>query len=248
MPRNTLYVTNFSREAKAADLAPDFEKYGDLIRLDIPPPRTDDGQKYAFVEYKEDEAAERALEMHGMDLPYSKEGGLNVQMARSDPNLARNRRQGRRREQRRYDYDYGRYDDYGYQEPGPVPDAYGPRGYGYAPRGGYRDSPRDRERDRDRDRDRGRERYGGHARSMDYKEYVSRRDQNRHSYLRLPLRSPVRTRLRLPQRNYEEKGDRVPETAAAPPAAAVATPVVTQPVVTQPTLAAPPPNNLTPAE
>lgn len=27
MPRNTLYVTGFTRESKAADLAPDFEKY-----------------------------------------------------------------------------------------------------------------------------------------------------------------------------------------------------------------------------
>lgn len=27
MPKNTLYVTGFSKDSKAADLAPDFEKY-----------------------------------------------------------------------------------------------------------------------------------------------------------------------------------------------------------------------------
>lgn len=27
MPKNTLYVTGFTKETKAADLAPDFEKY-----------------------------------------------------------------------------------------------------------------------------------------------------------------------------------------------------------------------------
>lgn len=27
MPKNTLYVTGFTKESKAADLAPDFEKY-----------------------------------------------------------------------------------------------------------------------------------------------------------------------------------------------------------------------------
>lgn len=27
MPKNTLYVTGFSKESKAADLAPEFEKY-----------------------------------------------------------------------------------------------------------------------------------------------------------------------------------------------------------------------------
>ncbi|RLV91484.1 hypothetical protein JA1_003858 [Spathaspora sp. JA1] len=85
MPKNTLYVTGFSRESKAADLAPDFEKFGELVRLDIPPPRTDDGQKYAFVEYKDAESCEKALELDGKTLPYSIKDGLVVQIARSDP-------------------------------------------------------------------------------------------------------------------------------------------------------------------
>ncbi|RKP32974.1 hypothetical protein METBISCDRAFT_25170 [Metschnikowia bicuspidata] len=80
MPKNTLYVTGFTRETKAADLAPDFEKYGELVRLDIPPTR-EDGQKYAFVEYKNPEDCEKALELDGKAI-HCKEGGLTVQMAR----------------------------------------------------------------------------------------------------------------------------------------------------------------------
>ncbi|CAN3373656.1 hypothetical protein DIURU_005461 [Diutina rugosa] len=193
MPRNTLYVTNFSRESKAADLAPDFEHYGELIRLDIPPPRTDDGEKYAFVEYREVEAAEQALEMHGRQLPYAKEGGLMVQMARSDPYTRTRRSRGRRRD-RRGPPDYGRgYDPrgYGYPDEPLAPEAYGPRGYGYAPRGGYND----REHSRDYDR------------REDYQSYRSKREREaqRRSYSRSPSRdrsrSPVRHRSRSPVRD-----------------------------------------------
>ncbi|KAG7662271.1 uncharacterized protein J8A68_004165 [[Candida] subhashii] len=114
MPKNTLYVTGFSKESKAADLAPDFEKYGELVRLDIPPPRTDDGEKYAFVEYKDAESCEKALELDGKTLPYSLKDGLVVQVARSDPYSVRTRGGFR-----------------------------GRGGYGYAPRGGaYSSAPR----------------------------------------------------------------------------------------------------------
>lgn len=196
MPRNTLYVTNFSRESKAADLAPDFEHYGELIRLDIPPPRTDDGEKYAFVEYREVEAAERALEMHGKQLPYAKENGLMVQMARTDPFSRTRKSRGRRYRERRGPADYGRrYDPRGYGYPeddGPTPEAYGPRGYGYAPRSGYNDrTPPSYDYDR---RD-------------DYRSYRSKREAQRHGYLRLPLRSPSRhhDRLRLPDRASRDR-------------------------------------------
>ncbi|KAK6465002.1 hypothetical protein DFJ63DRAFT_316152 [Scheffersomyces coipomensis] len=123
MPKNTLYVTGFNKDTKAADLAPDFEQYGDLVRLDIPPPRTDDGEKYAFVEYKDYESMEKALDLDGKTLPYSLKDGLVVQIARSDPYAVRAPRGAFRG---------------GYAPRGGYGDrGYAPRGgYGYAPRGG----------------------------------------------------------------------------------------------------------------
>ncbi|SGZ57228.1 CIC11C00000004223 [Sungouiella intermedia] len=141
MPKNTLYVTGFTKESKAADLAPDFEKYGELVRLDIPPPRTDDGEKYAFVEYKNPEDCEKALELDGKQLPYAMKDGLVVQLARSDPYSARRGyRNGPR--YRRGGYGGrggGAAPGYGYGGPYPPPrgrGGYGYPGYGYE-RGGY---------------------------------------------------------------------------------------------------------------
>ncbi|ODV67227.1 hypothetical protein HYPBUDRAFT_11819 [Hyphopichia burtonii NRRL Y-1933] len=158
MPKNTLYVTGFSKESKAADLAPDFEKYGDLVRLDIPPPRTDDGEKYAFVEYKNAEDCEKALELDGKQLPYALKDGLVVQQARSDPFSVRRggfRGRGGYGYAPRGGYGYaprGGYGGYGppprrggYGSYGPPPPrgGYGYGGYGgYAPRGGYGYAPR----------------------------------------------------------------------------------------------------------
>lgn len=99
-----------------------------MVRLDIPPPRTDDGQKYAFVEYKNPEDCEKALELDGKPLPFAIKEGLTVQMARLDPFLRRNR-------PRSYRGGYDRDGGYGYLSGG-----YGSRsGYGsrYGSRGGY---------------------------------------------------------------------------------------------------------------
>ncbi|PVH22036.1 hypothetical protein CXQ85_004705 [Candidozyma haemuli] len=154
MPKNTLYVTGFTKESKAADLAPDFEstfhpssrRYGELVRLDIPPPRTDDGEKYAFVEYKNEEDCEKALELDGKPLPYAKQDGLVVQMARSDPFSARRGsfRGGPRGAFRGRGYGRGGYGRGGYAAPpyaAPYPPPRGGRGgygYGYGyERGGY---------------------------------------------------------------------------------------------------------------
>ncbi|GBL47869.1 hypothetical_protein [Candidozyma auris] len=146
MPKNTLYVTGFTKESKAADLAPEFEKYGELVRLDIPPPRTDDGEKYAFVEYKNEEDCEKALELDGKSLPYAKPGGLVVQVARSDPYNPRRGRGGPRggfRGGRGYPrgggYGRGGYGAPPYSAPYPPPRGVrGGYGYGYGyERGGY---------------------------------------------------------------------------------------------------------------
>ena len=157
-----------------------------MVRLDIPPPRTDDGEKFAFVEYKEMEDCARALEeLNGKTLPFSEGRLLTVQLARSDPYATRSRGAPRSRSRRgrrgggpgyRDDDDYGRgvYDD-GY---GPPPPRRG-RGYGAPPpaRGDYRGYDReDRFETRDRrdyayDRgERGREGYG----SRDREGYGSR--------------------------------------------------------------------------
>lgn len=117
-----------------------------MIRLDIPPPRTDDGEKYAFVEYRNPEDCERALELDGKNLPYALKDGLVVQLARSDPYSMR---RGGFRGRGGYRGGYGG----GYPPRGGYAGGYGggygggpgypPRGgYGYAPRGGYGYAPR----------------------------------------------------------------------------------------------------------
>ncbi|CAH2353592.1 hypothetical protein CLIB1423_11S03224 [[Candida] railenensis] len=194
MPKNTLYVTGFTRESKAVDLAPEFEKYGDLVRLDIPPPRTDDGEKFAFVEYKDYEDSQKALELNGKTLPFSIGSGLTVQEARSDPYSTRGGRgsrggfrgrgssRGPRGSRGGYGYgggygrDYDPRDDYG---PPPPRDYRGGRG-GY--RGGYEDSydrgydNRDRGYDRGYDRDRDYERGGYDVRDRGYPPRGSEKD------------------------------------------------------------------------
>ncbi|PVH13550.1 uncharacterized protein CXQ87_001656 [Candidozyma duobushaemuli] len=217
MPKNTLYVTGFTKESKAADLAPDFEK-------------TDDGEKYAFVEYKTEEDCEKALELDGKPLPYAKQDGLVVQMARSDPYSAR---RGSFRGSRGfrggrgggYGYGYG-YErgGYGYPAPHPYPPprggrdpyydgyGYGREPYGYRDRrydgpGDERDSYRDRAdryvgdrggRDRDfetRDEDRSRDAAGPDSHEPNGNDEYSR---GRYSRSASPQRE--RSRSRSPSR------------------------------------------------
>ena len=48
MPRSaTLYVTNLAHSARARDLAYEFERYGKIVRCDIPP-----GKPFAFIEFE----------------------------------------------------------------------------------------------------------------------------------------------------------------------------------------------------
>ncbi|EDK44345.1 hypothetical protein LELG_02524 [Lodderomyces elongisporus NRRL YB-4239] len=120
-------------------------RFGELVRLDIPPPRTTDGEKFAFVEFKDAESCERALDLDGKQTSWTNGNGLVVQVARSDP-FSRSERSssssygrggGYRggRGPARYggyrDDGYGRGGDDGYSRGG-----YPPRG-DYPPRGGY---------------------------------------------------------------------------------------------------------------
>ncbi|RYP52660.1 hypothetical protein DL768_002216 [Monosporascus sp. mg162] len=137
----TLYVTGFSHGTRARDLAYEFERYGRLVRCDIPAPRSASSRLFAFVEYEDRRDADDAYhEMHNKRI--GRDDILKIEWARTPPSASWRFDSGRDRDRR----------DSGRRTPR--------RGRSPSPRRSTRDySPRkDDRRDRDRDRDYDRER------------------------------------------------------------------------------------------
>ncbi|KAF9971951.1 hypothetical protein BGZ73_005003 [Actinomortierella ambigua] len=86
MSRNTLFVSGFSTRTRARDLAYEFERYGPLVRCDIPALRNDSSRPYAFVEFEDDRDARDAYnEMRDVRFEGYR---LNVQYAKNAPSAS----------------------------------------------------------------------------------------------------------------------------------------------------------------
>ncbi|KAG0066895.1 hypothetical protein BGZ93_002685 [Podila epicladia] len=83
MSRSTLFVSGFSSRTRARDLAYEFERYGPLIRCDIPALRSDSSKPYAFVEFEDDRDAKDAY--HAMRDVRFEGYRLDVQFAKNSP-------------------------------------------------------------------------------------------------------------------------------------------------------------------
>ncbi|KAF8672223.1 hypothetical protein AX14_005595 [Amanita brunnescens Koide BX004] len=84
MPR-ILFVSGFHPSTRARDLAYEFERFGALVRCDVPAPRNPHASSnpYAFVEFRSSRDAEEAYyEMHGR---YFEGSRLSIQWAKNPP-------------------------------------------------------------------------------------------------------------------------------------------------------------------
>jgi len=94
----TLYVTGFGSGTRARDLAYEFERYGRLVRCDIPAPRTAASRlRFAFVEYESRRDADDAYhEMHNKRI--GRDDLLKIEWARTPPSASWRFDSGRDRE------------------------------------------------------------------------------------------------------------------------------------------------------
>ncbi|KAI1519663.1 Pre-mRNA splicing factor [Pyrenophora tritici-repentis] len=169
----TLYVTGFGHGTRARDLAYEFERYGRLVRCDIPAPRSASSRLFAFVEYESRRDADDAYhEMHNKRI--GRDDLLKIEWARTPPSASwrfdsgRDRPRGERSERggdRGDRSDRGDRADRGVRSPrrrSPSPR----RERGASPR---KDERRDRDYDR-RDRDRSRSPIDGDREMKDVRD------------------------------------------------------------------------------
>ncbi|ORY25331.1 hypothetical protein BCR39DRAFT_289245 [Naematelia encephala] len=84
--RTVLYVTGFSANLRARDLAYEFERYGRLIRCDIPALKSASSAPFAFIEFRrEDDAEDAYYDMHGRSIDGRR---ISVQWAKRPPSSA----------------------------------------------------------------------------------------------------------------------------------------------------------------
>ncbi|KAI9204752.1 uncharacterized protein BJ171DRAFT_503466 [Polychytrium aggregatum] len=83
MSRTTLFVAGFGSGVSARDLGFEFERFGRLVRCDIPAPKPNQTNQYAFIEFEDPRDAEDAFhDLHGRSINGAV---LNIQWARSGP-------------------------------------------------------------------------------------------------------------------------------------------------------------------
>ncbi|KAG7140178.1 Pre-mRNA-splicing factor srp1 like protein [Verticillium longisporum] len=185
----TLYVTGFSHGTRARDLAYEFERYGRLVRCDIPAPRSASSRLFAFVEYEDRRDSDDAYhEMHNKRI--GRDDVLKIEWARTPPSASWRFDSGRDRERapRRSSPRRGR-------SPSPRRST---RDYSPPPRKeDRRDRDRDYDRDSRRDRSRSPDRRGDSPRDAkddrdvkDDRDDRDRRDSGANGDDRKPIDSP----------------------------------------------------------
>ncbi|KAF6749735.1 hypothetical protein DFP72DRAFT_912555 [Ephemerocybe angulata] len=187
-----LFVSGFHPSTRARDLAYEFERFGPLVRCDVPAPRNPHAvsNPYAFVEFRSTRDAEDAYyDMHGRNFEGSR---LSIQWAKKPPSTV-----------------------WRYERRSPPP----PRRRGDRSRSPRRDRDRDYDRDRDSYRRRSRSRSPPRRRRTPSPDLLDAPHDRSRRGLAVDERD---TRDRYSRRDDRDRGDREYERRTPPPVTAVA--------------------------